>query len=140
MAVGALGAIEVVPPVASHRDVLIPLLLLDWTAIDFKANTIALDHDLADAGLVSGLDGRPRDGEHALQFFATRREFPVFEHESPLSHGEWRADIHQFRIEATDQVHAGPLGNLRWQGRFLAASAGQGHKDENQKSENRNIW
>ena len=53
-----------------NLDVLVPLLFLDGTAVDLKADVVVFDDDVADAGPVAGFRGWPPQRHQLLQFLA----------------------------------------------------------------------
>src|ERR1700686_3271815 len=92
---------------------LVPLLLLDGTAVNLEADVIFLDDDVADAGPVAGFRGWPPERHQVLQFRAGRGNGAVPESQPSLPHWKSRTDVDQFFIEGMDNVFAGSLGNLR---------------------------
>src|SRR4029077_209357 len=92
---------------------LVPLLLLDGTAVDLEADVIFLDDDVADAGPVSGFRGWPPERHQVLQFRAGGGYVSVPESQPSLPHWKSRADVDQLFIEGVDNFFASFLGNLR---------------------------
>ena len=96
-----------------NLDVLIPLLLLDRTAVDFKADVVVFDDDVADAGPVAGFRGGSPKRDQMLQFRAAGADGSILEFQSSLPHGKIRADVDQLLIENVDNLFAGLLGDPR---------------------------
>ena len=101
-------------------------------------NAVVLDQDLADAGLIAGLDRGTPHSQHALQVLAIRRELSFFQRQPCFSHRKGRADIDQFGIKGTDQVHASLLGNMGSLA-LLIVGANHGRAEQHGEQQNWNV-
>src|SRR5208282_1917946 len=96
---------------AYNRNALIPLLLLEGTAVDLKADMVVFDDHIADAAAVAEFRGWSPERQQVLQFRPAGGYGAISEFQSSLSHREGRADVDQLFIKGVDNFFAGLLRN-----------------------------